>query len=114
MALFTITDPRDLSDRQVLLLLLERLQTMTQIAQDTNAAVLALDAKMDQFIAAVSPVLTTLQAALAAAQAEVARLTADAAADTTVLQSTIAEAQAQTAEVQAALDALTPTPPPVP
>lgn len=93
-------------------LLLERLNQMTQIATDTNAAVLALDSKVDALIAAIQPAIAALTQQLAAAQAQVAALQADAAADTTTLQATIAEAQAQTAEVQAALDALTPTPPP--
>lgn len=112
MPILTITDPRDLSDRQALLLVLERLQTMTQIASDTAAAVAALDSKVDTLITTVTPVLQTLRDALAAAQAQVAALQADAAADTTLLQETIAAAQSETDKVQAALDALNPAPPP--
>lgn len=87
-------------------------QIMSQIATDTQSAVVALDAKTDQLIAAIQPAIATLTQQLAAAQAQILALQADAAADTTTLQATIAEAQAQTAEVQAALDALTPPPAP--
>lgn len=118
-ALLTSVDAKlnriDLQNQQqtsLLVALTTGVQIMTQIATDTQAAVTALDAKVDTFIAAVNPALDALRAALAAAQAEVARLTADAAADTTTLQATIADANAETAKVQAAIDALTPPPAP--
>ncbi len=105
----TYTDPRDLSDRQLLLLLLERLTTMSQIATDTAAAVAALDAKVDTLIAAVTPALQTLRDSLAAALAQVAALQAGDAADRDALAATIADAQAEAVKVQNAIDALTPT-----
>lgn len=104
----TITDPRDLSDRQLLLLLLERTQTMSQVVTDTQAAVAALDAKVDTLIAVVTPALATLAASLAAAQAQVAALQAGDAADAAALAVTIADAQSEAVKVQTAIDALTP------
>lgn len=110
--LLTITDPRDLSDRQLLLLLLERLDTMSQIATDTSAAVTAENTKVDALIALITPALQSLRDALAAAQAQVASLQAGDAADATTLQATLASATAETAKVQTAIDALTPPPAP--
>lgn len=92
-------------------------QIMTQLAQDTNAAVTAENTKVDQLLSLVQPAFKALQDQLAAAQAQAvdlqAKLTAaqsDAAADATTLTGTLASAQAETAKVQAAIDALTPPP----
>lgn len=104
--LVTITDPRDLSDRQLLLLLLERLTTMSTVADNTASAVTALDTKVDALIAAVAPAIQTLRDQLAAAQAQVIALQAGDAADTTTLQATIAAADAEAAKVDAAVAAL--------
>jgi septal ring factor EnvC (AmiA/AmiB activator) len=107
----TITDPRDLSDRQQLLLLLERISAMSQVAADTQTAVTALDSKVDALIAAVTPAVQALRDQLAAAQAQLAGLQADAAADVTTLQGTIAAAQNEAAKVDAAIQSLGSTTP---
>lgn len=108
--LLTITDPRDLSDRQLLLLILERLDTMATTADDTKAAVDALDTKVDALIAAITPALTNLQTQLKAAQDQLTALQTTNAADKVTLQTTISEAQAEATKVDAAITALTPTP----
>lgn len=79
---------------------------MSQVATDTQAAVAALDAKVDTLIAAVTPALQTLRDALAAAQAQVAALQAGDAADAATLTATIAAADAEAVKVQTAIDAL--------
>lgn len=104
----TITDPRDLSDRQLLLLILERLDTMATIADNTSAAVTALDTKVDTLIAAITPALANLQAQLKAAQDQVAALQAGDATAATTLQATIDAANAEAAKVDAAVAALNP------
>jgi septal ring factor EnvC (AmiA/AmiB activator) len=83
-------------------------QIMSDIATSTDAAVTDLDAKVDTFLAAVSPTIQGLRDALAAAQAQVAALQAGDAADAALLGGTLAHAQAEAAKVQAAIDALTP------
>lgn len=108
--LLTITDPRDLSDRQLLLLILERLDTMATTADDTKAAVDALDTKVDALIAAITPALTNLQTQLKAAQDQLTALQTTSAADKVTLQTTISEAQAEATKVDAAITALNPTP----
>ena len=110
----TFTDPAALSDRQLLLLILERLTIMSTVADNTATAVTALNQKVDALIAAVTPALTTLRDQLAAAQAQVAALQAGDAADATELQATIAAAQDETAKVQSAIDALGTTTAPAP
>jgi hypothetical protein len=104
----TYTDPAQLSDRQLLLLLLERLDTLMATATDTKTALNALDAKVDQFLAAVQPVVTTLQQALTAAQAQISALQAGDTAAAATLGETVDAAVAETVKVQAAIDALTP------
>lgn len=104
----TYTDPAQLSDRQLLLLILERQDILMATATETQAALDALDGKVDQFIAAVQPVVTTLQQALAAAQAQIAALQAGDAAAAVALGTTVDTAVAETVKVQAALDALNP------
>lgn len=107
----TYTDPAQLSDRQLLLLILERLTTMSTVADNTAAAVAALDAKVDTLIAVVTPALDTLRASLAAALAQIADLQAGDAADAATLSATISAADAEAVKVQAAIDALTPPAP---
>lgn len=107
----TITDPRDLSDRQLLLLILERLDTMATIADNTSAAVTALDTKVDTLIAAITPALTNLQTQLKAAQDQVSALQAGDATAATTLQATIDAANAEAAKVDAAVAALNPPAP---
>lgn len=104
----TFTDARDLSDRQLLLVILERLTTMSQVADNTAAAVAAENAKVDQLIALIQPTLQTLRDSLAAALAQVAALQAGDAADAVTLQATLDAANAEVVKVQAAIDALTP------
>lgn len=104
----TYTDPAQLDDRQLLLLILERQDILMATATETQAALDALDTKVDQFIAAVQPVVTTLQQALVAAQSQIAALQAGDAAAAVTLGTTVDTAVAETAKVQAALDALTP------
>lgn len=101
-----------LSERQLLLLLLERQETMSQIATDTDAAVAALDTKVDALIALVTPSIQTLRDQLAAAQAQVAALQAGDAADLATLQGTLAAAQAEAGKVDAAIATLNPPPTP--
>lgn len=106
----TITDPRDLSDRQLLLLILERLETMATIADNTQSAVTALDTKVDALIAAIQPAIASLQTQLKAAQDQVAALQAGDATAATTLQATIDAAAAEATKVDAAIATLTPAP----
>lgn len=80
-------------------------QIMSMTADQTSAA---LDAKVDNLIAAIQPGLQVLRDQLAAAQTQIADLQAGDAADVVTLTATIAAAQAETAKVQTAIDALTP------
>lgn len=106
----TITDPRDLSDRQLLLVILERLETIMATATDTKTSVDSLDSKVDQLIAVVTPALQTLRDALAAALAENAALKAGEAVDAATLQTAVDAANAEGVKVDAAIAGLTPPP----
>lgn len=86
-------------------------QLMSATANQTAAAVTALDAKVDQFLALVAPQIATLQQSLATAQALIAQLQAGDAAAAVTLGTTVDSAVAETAKVQAAIDALTPPAP---
>lgn len=103
----TYTDPGALSDRQLLLLLLERLTTTMATADETQLAVAALDTKVDALIAAIAPAIANLQASLAAAQQQVAALQAGDAAAAATLSATVDAAAAEAAKVDAALATVT-------
>ena len=92
----------------LLVALTNGVQIMNATADQTAAAVAALDAKVDAFIAAVQPAVTTLQQALAAAQQQIAALQAGDTAAAATLGTTVEAAVAETVKVQAAIDALTP------
>ena len=85
---------------------------MSQTADDTKAAVDALDTKVDALIAAIQPGFQALRDQLASAQQQIAALQAGEAADLVTLQSTIANAQAEADKVDAAIATLTPPPAP--
>lgn len=107
----TITDPRDLDDRQLLLVILERLDTMSQAVTDNTAEETVLAAKVDQLLAAFAAgktQLADLQAQIAALQAQIAQgvLTA---ADQSALAASLADMQAKATAIDAAL-----TPPATP
>lgn len=120
--LLTITDPRDLSDRQVLQLLIERtdrimtdLTTLTANVTALQTAVAALGPALEATDALATRTIAALEsfsqqlATLPATQAAIDALAANVASTVTALQADAAEASAANASVKAELDKVAPT-----
>jgi len=127
MASTVIAQLADLTDRALLILLLERTQTMATDLSALTATVAALQAAVDALgpaLAASADLNTKVIAALESFAAQLAQLPATQAAidglnasvssTLSALQTDAAEVAAQNTAVQAELDKVTPAPAPAP